>query len=56
MTLTPTADDCDRNPCTHEVTTSPTKLNRDERTQAACRELLLEPPSPCRRLTGGERW
>ena len=55
MTVTPTADDRDCNPCTREVATSPTKLNRDERAQAACREPLLEPPSPCGRLTGEQR-
>ena len=56
MTPTPPANDRDRNPCTRDVTTSPTNLNRDQRAQEACRELLLEAPSPCGRLTGGRRW
>jgi hypothetical protein len=56
MTLTPTANDRDRNPCTRDVATSPTKLKRDERAQAACPDPLLEPPSPCGRLTGAQRW
>ena len=56
MTLTPTANDHDHNPRTRDVATSPTKLNCDQRTQAACPEPLLEAPSSCRRLTGGQRW